>query len=258
MDCKECNNLLKEYITGELDSSQLEQLQEHLKNCPYCMELYNDLVIINSAFDAMPELDPPAEGDFTRFLNDEHLNKNRRRIHTVPRYVSIPVSIAASVLIFFGGYFLGNNESTVVVKNEELTALKKEIAEAKNLMILTLLNQQSASKRIQAINYAAKLDQLGPEVMQALLSSLSHDHSTNVRMATLETLSQYTGDPLVRFELVKALENQDDPVIQLNMINLMVLINEKSSAGALLKLVEDENTPATVKEQAEKGLSVLL
>ena len=256
MKCKDCHNLIKEYIAGELDSYELENLKSHLQDCKECREMYNDLVILNSAFDNLPELEVPEQEmpDFENAGNTESSNNRRLRI----RYITIPISIAASVLIFFGGYYLGNREPSVIDNNEELAALKKEITETKNLMILTLLNQHSASKRIQAVNYAAELDQLEPEVMQGLFNSLSNDNSINVRLATLETLARYAGDPMVRVELVKALENQDDPVIQLNMINLMVMINEKSSAGALLKLVEDENTPSSVKEQAEKGLEVLL
>jgi predicted anti-sigma-YlaC factor YlaD len=259
MDCKECNNLLREHITGELNIYQLDQLKKHLKECPACQDLYNDLLKINAAFESIPDLDLLDEAaDFQQIIQAEARKSKQDKTLKIPPYVTIPVSIAASILIFFGGYFLGNRENSEAVNNEKLTALKQEVAKTKNLMILTLLNQQSASKRIQAVNYAAELDQLQPEVMQALLNSLSHDNSTNVRLATLETLAQYAGDPVVRLELVKALENQEDPVIQLNMINLMVLINEKSSAGALLKLVENENTPASVKDRAEKGLEVLL
>jgi len=259
MNCEDCNNLIKEHIAGDLDSSQLERLNEHLKSCSDCRSIYSDLEMINSAFEAIPDLDPPDDtGDFSQILQGGSIVQQNRKALAIPRYISVPVSIAASILIFFGGYFLGNRESSLATDNGELAALKKEISKTKNLMILTLLNQQSASKRIQAVNYAAELDRLEPEVMQGLFKSLSHDNSSNVRLATLETLSQYAGDPVVRFELVKALDNQDDPVIQLNMINLMVMINEKSSAGALLKLVEDEGTPSSVKEQAEKGLSILL
>jgi len=260
MECQECNNLIKEYISGELDTYQQEQLKTHLQGCIECHEIHNDLMILNSAFDNLPELEI-TETEFPGFKQVLYVEKNaskRSGKSLVPRYVLIPVSIAASILIFFGGYYWGDRESSIIDDSEELAALKQEVSEMKNLMILTLLNQQSASKRIKAVNYAAELNQLEPEVMQGLFNSLNHDNSINVRMAILETLSRYAGDPVVRLELVKALENQDDPVIQLNMINLMVMINEKSSAGALIKLVEDVNTHVEVKEQAEKGLSILL
>lgn len=260
MNCKECNNLIREYVSGELDSFQLEQLKEHIKLCADCRNLYNDLVMINSAFDSMPELEPPDEDpvNFRKVIDNEVIGQSRKRNLTVPWYIYVPVSIAASLMIFYGGYHLGNRDSSPLTDHDELAELKKEMTETKNLMILTLLSQQSASKRIQAANYAAELDELEPEVMKGLLNSLSHDNSTNVRLATLETLARYSGDPVVRMELVNAFGNQDDPVIQINMINLMVMINEKSSAGALLKLVEDESTSPIVKEQAEKGLEVLL
>ena len=109
-----------------------------------------------------------------------------------------------------------------------------------------------------AVNYAGNLDLLMPETMNALLNSLNNDKNVNVRLATLGTLSRYSYNEEIRTELLKAFDRESEPLVQINMINLMVLLNEKSSAERLQKLVEDEQTTEMVREQAKKGLSVLL
>jgi hypothetical protein len=178
--------------------------------------------------------------------------------NVISHRILIPAGIAASIILFMTGFLTGRTQKENHLKDQEIIALRQEVNETKNLMILNLINQQSASKRILAAAYAEKLEVLNPEVMNALLNSLNNDYSANVRLASLEALSKYTDDPNVRLELVKTFDNEKDPIIQLNMINLMVLLNEKSSVQIMQRLVKDDLTPAIVKEQARKGLEVLL
>jgi anti-sigma factor RsiW len=37
MTCRECAELLLEYLEGELDAQQAQRLQRHLEDCPPCV-----------------------------------------------------------------------------------------------------------------------------------------------------------------------------------------------------------------------------
>jgi hypothetical protein len=261
MNCKESIEFMQEYCSGDISEHDLVKLKQHLDECEECRRKFMEIEKLSIAFDHIPDLKPGS--DSGEFLDDiirqEYNNAGKGiRFTGIHRYILIPAGIAASIILFFGGFFTGKMHHRQYLEDQEIIALRKEVNETKNLMILNLLEQQSASKRIMAANYAEELEEIKPEVMDALVYSLNNDYSANVRLAALEALSRYTDYPFVRFELIKCFENEKDPIIQLNMINMMVLLNEKSSAYIMQKLVNDEHTPKIVREQAKKGLEILL
>jgi hypothetical protein len=257
MDCKEFEGFMMDYAAGESDSDNLKLLMSHLEVCDKCRKEYEQIKMINETFDVLPDISPDVDPGY---LKDYDLGNKWEEHSRTRRYrrIIIPAGIAASVLIFISGFLTGRIHRNNDIKDNEIAALRSEVNQTKNLMILSLIKQQSPSKRIQAASYAEKMDELQPEVMDALLQSLNNDQSTNVRLASLEALSKYTNDPSVRTELIKAFDQESDPVIQVNMINLMVLLNEKSSAVTMQRLVNDDNTDEIVKGQARKGLEILL
>jgi hypothetical protein len=257
MDCKDFERFMMDYAAGEINSDNLKLLISHLEVCDKCRQEYQQIEIINKTFDVLPDLNPDVNLDYFRDYNlgNKWGEDSRTRRY---RKIIIPAGIAASIILFITGFLTGRIHRENDFKDQEIAALRAEVNETKNLMILSLIKQQSASKRIQAASYAEKLDELQPEVVDALLQSLNNDQSTNVRLASLEALSKYTFDPSIRTELIKAFDQESDPVIQVNMINLMVLLNEKSSATIMQRLVNDNNTDTLVKDQARKGLKILL
>ncbi len=261
MNCKESIELMQEYCSGDISKHDLIKLKQHLDICEECHRKFMEIEKLSIAFDHIPNFKPAS--DSSEFLDDiireEYNNTDKsRRFTGIPLWILIPAGIAASIILFFSGFFTGKIQNKQYIEDQEIIALRKEVNETKNLMILNLLEQQSASKRIMAANYAEELEEIKPEVMDALVYSLNNDYSANVRLAALEALSRYTDYPFVRFELIKCFENEKDPIIQLNMINMMVLLNEKSSAYIMQKLIDDEHTPKIVREQAKKGLEILL
>jgi hypothetical protein len=257
MDCKDFEGFMMDYAAGEIDCNNLKLLISHMETCEKCRVEYGQIKTINETFDMLPDLYP--DFNINSFRNYELMNKPEVDVRPSRLMkILIPAGIAASIIIFISGFLAGKTRTQNNLKDQEIANLKAEVNETKNLVVLSLIKQQSASKRIQAASYAEKLDELQPEVLDALLHSLNNDQSTNVRLASLEALSKYTDDPSIRTELIKAFDQESDPVIQVNMINLMVLLNEKSSATILQRLVNDNNTDTLVKDQARKGLEILL
>jgi len=261
MTCQESTEIMKEYISGDINSYDLNRLKIHLESCNSCRTEFMQIEKISTAFEYLPDLKPSSERmtDLDEIiLQESDTAGSKDSFSGISQRLLIPAGIAASIILFTSGFLTGRIQKGNHLNDQEILALRKEVIETKNLMILNLLNQQSASKRILATTYAEELDELNPEVMAALLYSLNNDYSANVRLASLEALAKYSDDPNIRFELIRTFDNEKDPIIQLNMINLMVLLNEKSSVQIMQRLVDDDLTPETVKEQARKGLEVLL
>ncbi len=79
-----------------------------------------------------------------------------------------------------------------------------------------------------------------------------------MRYAALQALSNYLDNEQVRYELVKSLETQTDPLIQISLIMVLVEAQEKSARVPMKKLIENKETLPEVKEQAEIALKVLI
>ena len=50
------------------------------------------------------------------------------------------------------------------------------------------MQQQSASDRLRGVNYAYRVEQSDPEVLGALLTTVNHDPSVNVRLAAVDAV----------------------------------------------------------------------
>ena len=125
------------------------------------------------------------------------------------------------------------------------------------MVILSKLDQQSPTTRIQAVSYMSELQFADPEITTALVRTMNTDDNVNVRMAAITALSRYTDDEMVRNSLIESLAIQDDPFIQITLINMMIQLNEKRASNYLEQIIKSEHTNKTVKTMANKGLNIL-
>ena len=75
----------------------------------------------------------------------------------------------------------------------------------KQLVVVSMLQQQSPSDRLQGISRTYELAQPDPEIVAALVRSLKFDASVDVRLAALDSLLRYKNNEQVRRGLVEAL-----------------------------------------------------
>ena len=169
------------------------------------------------------------------------------------------MQIAAAAVILILGFSLGRmGQSSGVDNSQELAALKDEITSLKEATLTSSLKRYSASDRIMAVNQIETAEEIKPELLATLVTTLNSDESPNVRYAALQALSNYLHMDQVRYELVKSLETQTDPLIQISLITILVEAEEKSARVPMKKLIEQEETLPEVKEQAEIALKVLI
>jgi len=263
MECKEVKNYMEKFLSDDFPGSIRKKIKDHLLFCQDCRKEFNHFEKLLGAFDYLPDNQPNKKSvsEFHQMLeaekekiSDNSLNKSKR---ISIRYI-IPIGIAASVILFIIGFVSGKQVTTVQIQNQQMHVMLEEIRETRNLLMLSMLEQQSASKRIMGVNYTQQMEILEPRIFNALFNTLNRDKSDNVRLAALEVLSGFSYDLTVRNELIKSLEKQSDPIIQINFITLMVNLNEKKSVEQLKKIIDNENTIEEVKEYAKKGLTILL
>ena len=127
----------------------------------------------------------------------------------------------------------------------------------KEMITLALLQQSSASERLRGVHWSYQLEQPDREVLSALLRALDSDPNVNVRLAAVDALHQFASDAVVRKGLLRALGEQKSPLVQIELINLMVELKERESVSVLRQLSQDQELNPAVRERAEWGLQRL-
>lgn len=167
------------------------------------------------------------------------------------------MQIAATVALVVAAYFYGKTDSSESYLNAVAT-LEKEKMEMKETMTISLIENESASKRLQAVNYAEEFEKPGNEILNALINKMYYDDHMNVRLAAAEALAKFAQNDLVRDALISALEKEEDPGMQIELIQILVSIQEKRAVPLMEKLLQNEATPNYVKDQVKVVLPSLI
>ena len=103
---------------------------------------------------------------------------------------------------------------------------------------LSVDEQIAKEEQLRQLKYA--LDQLSPDikVIMALLNTLDRDGNINVRLASLDVLAENSYIPEVRTGLIQSITNQDSPLVQIAMADIMIRLQEKESVEKFRQLLE--------------------
>jgi len=142
--------------------------------------------------------------------------------------------------------------------NSDVKVLTTEVSQMKEMLMLSMLEKESATDRLKAVSLTSDIDQASKKVTDALIQTLNNDPNVNVRLATLDALQGYAKNPGVRVQLVKSIASQDSPLVQMALAELMVALHEKSSVNELKKIMDGQSTPKEVKEKIKESIAVLI
>ncbi|MEN0003061.1 MAG: zf-HC2 domain-containing protein [Bacteroidota bacterium] len=262
MDCKNIRQLIIDSQHQELDWSTMKSIEEHIANCEACKELSKEYYTL---FDDLNQFkfelpDEDLEMGFYDMLEQEKVAlKNTQSISTASKLYRLNpfLRIAAAVALIVGGYTLGYFHSQQA-QRQEMTLLTQEKIQLQTLVTLSLMEDKSASKRLQAVQYAKNMEQPTMDVLKVLIAKMSHDKRVNIRLAAVNALSQFAEKKIVKQALIKALEIEQNPNMQIEIIQLLVAIQEKQSIPIIKNLLQNHQLPDYIKEQIQYELEQLI
>jgi hypothetical protein len=256
--------LLMDYLDGTLSPEARQALEVQLKQDADLRKSLEELQEVLNQVEKMPEQQPsPAlEQGFTRFLQAEktHLQSPNWRgrifsFHALPRIELQAAAAVALLLIGLGfGWFWRVNQR----QQAELSALKQEVINTQKMLVLAMLEEPSASDRIQAVNVLELEFKADPKVIKALVNTLNFDDMINVRMKAAQALGSFADDRTARDALISSLSTQESPEVQITIIEILVALRDKKVVPTLRSISKDEAQLDFVREQAEIGLQRLL
>jgi HEAT repeat protein len=160
--------------------------------------------------------------------------------------------LAAAVLLL--GVVLGRRTIAPPGPDPQIAALRQEVRDVRQMVTLSLLQQQSASERLKGVTWTGRIDEPGGEVVTALLDVLMHDPNVNVRLASVDALRRFGQRESVRRGAVDALPHQKSPLVQIALIDFLVDIAGRESAATLRGLSQEPMLDQAVRDRAAWAL----
>jgi hypothetical protein len=246
------NKITDEQLIDLLEGNKNPEVEKAMKENPSLQKRYFELKEVMNTISNVQEVEVPAhiQANIQQAIYEEQANMQNDF-----SWMHIAAAIVILVLGFSAGRFLSPDP---VDNTAELASLKTEIESLKQATLAGTLKRYSASDRILAVNQIESTNEASPQLLATLVTTLNSDTSPNVRYAALQALGNFIETEEVRYELVKSLESQTDPLLQISLIALLVEAQEKSARGPMQKLIEKDETMPVVKEQAEIALKVLI
>jgi Putative zinc-finger len=282
MNCKEIQAKMIDWLDQTLDAATATTVREHVETCAECSrearELKELLVtmknspmevpppVLRESFDTMlqSELNMlttaniiqefPAEGQ-----SGQPEGKSGPTDKTIRLPFAGPVWRVAAALIILGsgigiGAALKSRPAPEVSTNETLVALRQEVKEMKEEVMLNMIDDESASQRIKAVSYAEDMPSPNQQVIDVLVNTLNRDKNVNVRLAALYSLQRFSDRRAVRDSLVNSLRNQTEPIIQVVLINLLAEKRDARAIAPIRDIMTDKKTLKEVKDAAQRSL----
>ncbi len=254
------NELIAKYNEGLADPAEIKLIEQLIEDGQIELTQLRELTLFDEQMvkieDPIPSL--RMNDEFYSMLETEKSKlKKRSFFFKFPELnILLPrLGFAAGLLII--GFVVGNILQPPS-GNNEVKQLTQQVGELKEMMMLSLLEKESASERLRAVSLTNEMSQVSDKVTRALFQTLNHDANVNVRLAALEALTPYIGQSEVRKELIHSISQQDSPLVQVTLADLMVAIQEKKSVKELQKLLDNDSTPRDVKNKIKKSIEILI
>ncbi len=273
MNCDETKLILPEYLSQSLTESQELAFAAHLSTCEGCRAETERLGSLWRGLALLPDTLPqPGANVRDRFYDSlaafrhglESAPKNGFKEKLAAWWPKQPtwqmaISFALLVLGVGVGYQLRPEKHEVApVAGAELAQLRGEVSNMRQMVALSLMQQQSAGERLRGVSWAYRVESSDTEVLSALLTTVNNDQSVNVRMAAVDALHAFGASPVTRTAIVQSIPKQTSPLVQIALIELLVDLKVTDASSELKKLSADTTVDVSVRERAKWALGKLL
>ncbi len=278
MNCNDIAPLVADYFRGSLDKPTVDRIDLHVSDCAKCREELRGMQRVWAGLSALPGATPSPGLDLRIEALIEGYRDGMQRTDRNPLpshgrsnwlewfwpgqgLQRFAMALALMAIGLFAGLVVGRpgaNPNVAIPRSDPAIAqLRQEVSSMKELVMLALLQQQSASDRLRGIGWSYRMERADDRVFVALLGALDSDSNVNVRLAAVDALRQFGSEASVRKGLLHSLAGQQSPLVQIELINLVVELKEKGSAPVLNELLRDPALDPSVRERAEWGLKNL-
>ncbi len=261
MEKRNIDSKISDYLDGTLPKSEVEAFEKRLQmDKAFRNEVEEFKILFNAIKNEKMEMpSKQLASNFEKLLNEEKNNQIRVvSMPSKPKNGTFQIfKIAASVAVLIGIFFLGRYSEQQELR-ETLVNTQQEVLEYKEATLLSLLGNESASKRIQGVQLVEEFDEPDEDIVAALGEKMLRDENTNVRSSAMEALSKFSYSDQVKTIFIAALETEENPSIQMALIEILGQLQEKKAIGPMKKLLEKEETQPFIKDEINNALPKII
>ncbi|MBN2087441.1 HEAT repeat domain-containing protein [Candidatus Peregrinibacteria bacterium] len=255
MNCEDINIKFLDYLDNNLNSIEKEQVENHLAKCSLCAIQLEQFKKLNKLLIKAKEVQSSQafNNDFAEMLESEKskMSKQYFRLNSIKS----SLKIAASILIFIAGSVFGIFMQNYNLSTTKISHLESQLSSLKQQVAFEILSEnKSASEKLTAINIVSEQNNLDMDIANALYNTIISDENSSVRIEAAITLQQFSNDNDIKMMLINALEHQDDPVVQIKLIQILSSFKENNAKNALKLFFEQEELLPVVKEYGQRML----
>jgi hypothetical protein len=257
MRCEEIHAHLADHLAGTLLPDVAENVADHLRECTACAAEAEGLQETWQLLGTIGPHTPDSSTMRARFaasldgFQGGLTTRAARRFSPLTTYAWQFAAAAAAVVV---GVAIGRQTAPATTPDSQLTMLREELREMRQMVTLSLLQQQSASERLKGVSFTNQIEQPDSQVTVALLDTLMHDSNVNVRLATIDALKRLSTREVVRRGVIEALPRQTSPLVQIALIDFIVEKSGREAVDTLRRLSMDDMLDAAVRARARQGL----
>jgi hypothetical protein len=140
---------------------------------------------------------------------------------------------------------------------EQMAELRDEMRGMRQLVTLSLLQQQSAAERLRGVSWSYRAEPDDVEVLSALLTTINQDANVDVRLAAIDALRKFADSPVAQRGIGQALPRQQSPLVQIELIDLITEFRIRSARPQLQRLADLPDLDENVRRRVEQALGAV-
>ena len=256
MKRQEIQDKLIDFLDQSLPEQEMKEIQEYIDNHDDFAQEVEEMkkLFFDMSEDDMEQPSASLRLNFEQMLdNEKSKTQTQQGQSEEPKVINLQertswksyIRIAASILIVASSFIIGTQVGNGPSGNDQIE------------QVLATIENQSASRRIDALNRSEKINTTDRRILQALTDRLLYDEKPSVRLAAVEALEKFASEEMVKVALLKALENDSDPAIQIELIQILVKIEERRALTPMKNLLNKKEVPEYVKKEIQFNIPSL-
>lgn len=243
------------YLEGTLDDGEKTAFEKELMDSPTLQTAVENWQQLLQVMESQPLPQTDLEMDFEKLLEHYPTTKQNKALITLSLHRNwLAAALIAGIVLITGGSLLLQQNR---FKESQIQLLSAQLQQQQQLLAASILQQASASDKIKALNNVSR-QQLDQELQKALFFALNYDDNVNVRLKAAQALQTVMHDSAVRQKMITSLAEQDQPEIQIFLIEILSSYREKEALPVLEQLIQKEEVLEVVKDKAAKEIATLL
>lgn len=257
--------LITAYITGAITPEEQAELDELIELGEIDRHDIKEMENLYQQMGTLPEAEP---GDAVRKRFYTMLEAEKQKVTpTIEQRLTQWLEnlragfqlrrFALAMGVFIVGLLIGNLTTPFQDYRHQLDQLSSEVSQMREVMMLNLLDNESATERLKAVNISTEMQPADNKIAEALLKTLNKDPNVNVRLAAIEALVRHASNPLVREGMINAIAAQDSPIVQSALADAMLRLQEKRSIDAFKELLDQNGLDQGVRDKLQNTIAAL-